>query len=112
MKKTVAVIFLLIFSVQTFYTASKYCVNKNRPMLKCNGKCYLSKKIKMAEGNQDEEIPQQLKQWVETTPCTITTIIYQLCITAENSDYNLETPDMYSFNPHQAIFHPPSVIFS
>ena len=34
---------------------SKFCVNKNKPKLKCNGKCYLSKQLKKAA--DQEKVP-------------------------------------------------------
>lgn len=30
------------------YIVEKYCVNKNKPKFKCNGKCHLSKKIALS----------------------------------------------------------------
>ena len=79
MKKAAAFILLIIFSIQTLhagcvtiwffanrnYVAEKLCVNKNKPMLKCRGKCYLSKKLKEAEQENQEGLPQSLKQQEE-----------------------------------------------
>lgn len=63
MKFLQASILLLLLSVQTFYQAGlvgwfyanqdsiarAHCVNKNRPQMHCDGKCYLAKKLKQAE---------------------------------------------------------------
>ena len=32
-----------------------YCVNKNRPELHCDGKCFLSKKIKSAQEKEEQQ---------------------------------------------------------
>jgi hypothetical protein len=33
----------------------KLCVNKNRPMMHCNGQCYLGKQLKKAEDNEKRQ---------------------------------------------------------
>ena len=35
--------------------ADKLCINKNKPELHCNGKCYLSKQFKKAEENEKRQ---------------------------------------------------------
>lgn len=52
---------LVKFSLVTYYGLNlktiidNYCVNKNKPELRCNGKCYLSKKIKLSKENIDNK---------------------------------------------------------
>jgi len=33
----------------------KYCENKDKPMMNCNGKCYLSKQLEKAEQQEQDE---------------------------------------------------------
>jgi len=35
--------------------ADKLCVNKNKPMMHCNGQCYLGKQLKKAEENEKRQ---------------------------------------------------------
>jgi hypothetical protein len=50
--------------------ASKYCVNRKRPKLNCDGKCYLAQKILAAESKQNNrEVPAIANLWVENLPC-------------------------------------------
>ena len=35
--------------------AAKFCVNKNRPMMHCNGQCYLGKQLRKAEENEKRQ---------------------------------------------------------
>jgi hypothetical protein len=35
--------------------AAKLCVNKNKPMMHCDGKCYLGKQLKKAEENEKRQ---------------------------------------------------------
>lgn len=50
--------------------AKEYCINQNRPKLKCNGKCYLAKQLAKIENDyqkkQNEPAPFQLKSsdWI------------------------------------------------
>ena len=37
---------------------ARYCVNKARPQLRCNGKCHLAKQLRKAEGS-DKKAPAQ-----------------------------------------------------
>ncbi len=84
-KKAIAFILLLVFTMQTFYVsgftlwfyanrkaiAAEHCINKNRPELKCDGKCFLSMKMKEAGHHQDENAPLQVKQMLEGSPYTL-----------------------------------------
>jgi hypothetical protein len=125
-KKLVAIIFLFIFSFQYFYTVVvncwfyanrssitlKYCINKSRPKLKCNGNCYLSKQLKKAEENEEKEAPKQLKKLAETSPCTIATFNYNLQSPSEISIRNPKIEGNYHFTRYTVVFHPPSLSFS
>jgi hypothetical protein len=35
--------------------AAKFCVNKNKPAMHCNGQCYLGKQLKKAEENEKRQ---------------------------------------------------------
>lgn len=43
---------------------AKYCVNKAKPMLKCNGKCYLAKQLKIQEEQDKAEFNKKSKNQV------------------------------------------------
>ncbi|WP_104514450.1 hypothetical protein [Nonlabens xylanidelens] len=40
--------YYLYFQMNIDVIVAKYCVNKERPQLKCNGKCHLNKQITLA----------------------------------------------------------------
>lgn len=51
----------LFFDLNRDYFANNLCVNKDKPKLKCAGKCHLNKVIKAINKNQTEkEVIQQL----------------------------------------------------
>ncbi|MBK8140888.1 MAG: hypothetical protein IPK57_07595 [Chitinophagaceae bacterium] len=123
MKKVIAIILVFIFSFQLFYAtgfaiwffanrttiAKEHCINKDRPELKCDGKCFLNKKIKETEQHQNEEAPLQIKQLLETSPCTITTINYSISAPEVNLIHTPLSTATYSFNHIIAVFRPPSL---
>ena len=58
------------------YIASTLCVNKSRPWLHCNGRCYLMKKIQQAEQKEKSAEQQTQKHLFQeaffTTTATLT----------------------------------------
>ena len=122
-KKVTAIILVTIFSFQLFYTtgfaiwffanrttiAKEHCINKGRPELKCDGKCFLNKKIKETEQHQNEEAPLQIKQLLESSPCTIATINYSISAPEVNLIHTPLSTATYSFNHIIAVFRPPSL---
>jgi hypothetical protein len=72
LKRSTALILLLAFFAMTFsrtiivtsfwakqdYIAKILCENRNRPVMKCGGSCYLSKKLKK-EDHKDQENPER-----------------------------------------------------
>jgi len=45
--------YYLYFQMNIDVIVAKYCVNKERPQLKCNGKCHLNKQITLATQEDD-----------------------------------------------------------
>lgn len=53
------------FELNQKYIASEFCINKDKPQLHCNGKCYLMNKVKQAqekEKSQERENQRNLFQ--------------------------------------------------
>jgi hypothetical protein len=120
--KIAATIFL-IFSifVQTFstfiiqadfylnrsYIAKNLCVNKDKPVMHCNGKCYLSKKLKEQE-KQDQQAPAPRNEKFDITlffPPELFTLENSVVLLKKN--FFLKNESAVASLPH-SIFHPPS----
>ncbi|MGY4386135.1 hypothetical protein ACVWYN_003185 [Pedobacter sp. UYP24] len=43
------------FEVNQKYIASELCINKDKPQMHCNGKCYLMKKLKQAQDKEQKQ---------------------------------------------------------
>lgn len=49
------------FEVNSKYIAENLCVNKSRPWMNCNGKCYLMNKLKQAAEKEKKQEREDLK---------------------------------------------------
>ncbi|QRQ99819.1 hypothetical protein [Dyadobacter sandarakinus] len=103
----------LDYEVRKDYIAKTLCVNRNRPMLNCNGKCYLAKRLAQAEKQQQRQAEQDY----------LSSLIYQVMDTGNRYTFTTPAPVLED-NPapsfiyrsalwgHLAtdsIFHPPLV---
>jgi hypothetical protein len=94
------------FEVNQKYIVEHLCVNKDKPMMHCNGHCHLQKRLNDDEKNQNAT-PVNAKESFEISYCNTieeTTFFNQTLIGVVNTFYNqsLLSPAMDS------IFHPPS----
>ncbi|AEA45301.1 hypothetical protein [Fluviicola taffensis] len=95
--------------------AAKYCVNKKKPMLHCDGKCYLAKQLKKLEQEEQKnqpvpKMPLKLKENVWTADA-------QIILAFETSTIELlsEKATIFFYLNKELIsysgstFHPPSL---
>jgi hypothetical protein len=55
---------LIDFKINQDFIAEVLCINREKPMSTCNGKCYLSEQLKKAE-EQEEKAPVNKKERIE-----------------------------------------------
>lgn len=88
------------------YIAEYLCVNKDKPMLECNGKCYLAKMLQEEQEEKKQNLPPiNLKEY----PIGFVDILFLECIGV--SIKKTEIPEFAqsktrTFTP--TIFHPPN----
>lgn len=99
-------ILLINFHINRAYIAKNLCENRYRPMLHCNGKCILAKKIKQQE-KKDQQNPERKIQ-------NKSEVIFSRSFFA-----NAPALQIPAYNPHSflvtekpndlpsSIFHPP-----
>lgn len=56
---------VVYFQANKAYIAKVLCVNKNRPSLHCDGKCYLAKKLKATEEREQKQTAEKLEKMPE-----------------------------------------------
>jgi hypothetical protein len=109
---------LVDYAVNYNYIAKVLCVNKTKPILKCNGKCHLMKELAKAADSEStgEKSPSSdkkssSKQEVETLYfqevnfLQVNPISTQVLLAVCDSYCNL-----YSNIGLSAVFHPPTLI--
>ncbi|PSL31534.1 hypothetical protein CLV60_103400 [Dyadobacter jiangsuensis] len=84
----------LDYELRKEYITKNICVNRNRPQLHCDGKCYLAKKL--AESQKQEE------QSAENT--YLASLIYQVMDTAN--------PGLFTLQPVPHALHTESAEFA
>lgn len=62
-------VLLVDFTLNQSVITARYCVNKARPMLHCDGKCYFAKKARQQEEHQNKSAGP-LKERLEMLPAT------------------------------------------
>lgn len=79
LKRIVSILLILVLTLQCFsrlgmiayyrinksYIATVLCINKDKPQMRCDGKCYLAKQIRQ-EAERERHIPGNLKEISET----------------------------------------------
>jgi hypothetical protein len=119
----IATLFLIAFLGQTFNRAfimldyytntaafAKNCENKARPMMHCNGKCQMMKKIKQEE-KKDQENPERKaenKNEIVLSSKSFAPLLPKLSYLEITTKLQYpQAENGYSFNPSNSIFHPP-----
>lgn len=100
--------YLIDYQLRKDFIAKALCVNKQKPQLNCNGKCYLAKRLKATE-EQENKAQHNIFDKYE-----IPTMICEEVVNPHFQSYNFaytSTLDTYSNNYsglfHLHIFHPP-----
>lgn len=90
------------------------CENKNRPELHCNGKCYLAKKLRMADEQLQAKKDQQSHSLNKIKSLEDTDLSFSIIqhfeltsVVAEPKSPVTNLIDTYQFETHSSIFHPP-----
>lgn len=93
------------------YISKVLCENKEKPQMKCNGKCHLMKE--MAKASESEKpLSQDKKNSIQEAEILFVQqlpsyeINFSSIITPRNS--NLRYSNLYSFNQIESVFHPPT----
>ena len=123
MKKIIIILALLMFLKPLFpvleyavnynYISKVLCVNKDKPMLHCNGKCHLMKELAKASENEkpiNSDKKNNFKQEVEVLfyqdikSLIVEQVYFQNKITV--SDYY---SNLYYHTNSFSVFHPPTL---
>jgi hypothetical protein len=62
------------FALNRATITARFCVNKARPQLRCNGKCYFAKRLKQQE-ERENRAPNVLKERLEMLPTAFSSLV-------------------------------------
>ena len=103
MQSSMKVGIVAYYQINKAYIAAKLCVNKAKPSMKCNGKCYLAKKLK-AQENQEKGMNDLLKQMAEVS-FYFSNIVFELRQTTVESLAEVKN-GLYIIKPYTSQFTP------
>ena len=89
----------------------KACVNKAKPMLHCNGKCQMLKKMKKQEGENGTNAPAPKFNQLEVVLSSKSFFPILTFIATNNASSYYTYTDDFSSNYLGAIFYPPGAKF-
>lgn len=98
---------LTYYELNISYIIRELCENKDKPDLKCHGKCFLKKKMGLADKaeKQTAEIFKQVEFPVFITPSSQLKFEQFIVINIDK----IEIPNLYTYTISTRIFHPPLV---
>lgn len=91
------------------YIAEKLCINKLKPELKCEGKCYLGKQLKKAEEAEKKQSRHILKQKDEINASTQPLVAGHL-MWHKVSEYSTYLTSFIDYPSLTGIDHPPAQV--
>lgn len=121
MKRFITHIFIVLYLIAMFrpvlplfeylvnqdYIAEFLCINKDKPELSCNGKCYLAKQLQKASEEKRNNLPAiEMKDY----PIGIIELLsFQPKTTRYSKKQRYNYSNMYSFSYLNTVFHPPTI---
>ncbi|GLU54418.1 hypothetical protein Dfri01_38790 [Dyadobacter frigoris] len=102
----------LDFEIRRDYIVANLCVNRDKPILLCNGKCYLTKRVKDAREKEERQAENDYLSHLLYQVMDNRTLVFN----ALQNPFELRSFVQYQFNPSLTarnpasdIFHPPLV---
>ncbi len=112
-KSCVIPLIYLDFNLRHDYIVKNLCINRDRPQLNCDGKCYLAKRIAAAQEKEQREAERNfIFQLCETIAEPIRGLQWMAFDTDPDFLSAKHTSFQYSANligriPGSGVFHPP-----
>ena len=97
------------YRVNQDYIAKNLCENRDKPMLNCNGQCYLAKQLKAAEEKEQKSNAERLEKMPEVVlafqsiQALFTASFLQIPIIEDH----FPTPSFVYSSESKGFFHPP-----
>lgn len=99
------------YRINRDYIAENLCVNRDKPMLNCNGQCYLAKKLKAAEEKERKSNSERLEKMPEVVLSfqAIQPVFTARFIASEHIENHFKSTELFLNTAAKGFFHPPQV---
>ena len=99
------------YRINRDYIAENLCVNRDKPMLNCNGQCYLAKKLKAAEEKEQKSNSERLEKMPEVVLSfqAIQPVFTARFSSSELVENHFSTQEFFPKAAAKGFFHPPQV---
>ena len=99
------------YRINRDYIAENLCVNRDKPMLNCNGQCYLAKKLKAAEEKEQKSNSERLEKMPEVVLSfqAIQPVYTARFTSLELVENHFSTQEFFPNAAAKGFFHPPQV---
>ena len=96
------------FTLNRAIITARFCVNKARPQLHCDGKCYFAKKLKQQE-ERESKAPNALKEKLEMLPTAFIGLVPPAPVrwATPATGYGPHRSAYVPTNAVHGVFHPP-----
>jgi hypothetical protein len=96
------------FTLHRATITARFCVNKTRPQLHCDGKCYFAKQLKKQE-DRENKVPNSLKVRLEMLPATFRSLVPPVPTrwAGAPAGYGRYQLAWVPANAARGVFHPP-----
>ncbi|AWH75535.1 hypothetical protein DCS32_15600 [Dokdonia sp. Dokd-P16] len=91
------------------YIKEFLCINKEKPKLSCNGKCYLMLQLEDQKSEQEKEFPQFVLRKYEFVFFSFRESVNHQIEISDKQDNFSSHKDFYRMQKSWDIFHPPRV---
>ena len=97
------------YRVNQDYIAKNLCENRDKPMLDCNGQCYLAKQLKAAEEKEQKSNSERLERMPEVVLAfqAIQPIFSASFVPVPVAEDHFATPAFVLSGDSKGLFHPP-----
>ena len=105
----IKVVIFIDFKLNQDYIARVLCINKEKPLIMCNGKCYLSRQLgKVKEKEEKNALISAEEKTAETLYIQEIKNPFPgiICETLSESPF-IEVLDLYASSYIREVFHPP-----
>lgn len=110
LKMLMAPIIFANYELRKDFIINNYCVNKNRPEMHCDGKCYLAKQIKKADQDDEKQATNRFISElfsIESISGKPIDVYFSVIPFITKTLSYIYSTNCFYYKAYSSIFHPP-----